>query len=135
VLLGACGDDSIEESDETESSQTDTSGEAAEAEFPDVIAAEALRGQGNSLSIEATISSPYDSPERYADAFRVLDTDGDELGVRELAHDHATEQPFSRSLDGIEIANAAAVTIQARDSENGWGGATVSIDIPATAGE
>lgn len=59
-----------------------------------------LERSGDRGRVAATTSSPYDSPDRYADAFRVLAPDGTVLGVRELLHDHANEQPLTRSLSG-----------------------------------
>jgi hypothetical protein len=73
--------------------------EVSEQRYPDVLEAE-LEPSGDGWRLSATISSPYDSPERYADAFRVLTPAGEQLGVRELLHDHAGEQPFTRSLEG-----------------------------------
>ncbi|MCD9622394.1 hypothetical protein [Rhabdothermincola salaria] len=102
----------------------------AEQVHPDVIEAE-VTAAGDRFSVAATISSPYDSEERYADAFRVLSPDDEELGVRELTHHHADEQPFTRSLSGLEIPDGvASVTVQARDLVNGWGGETVTVAVP-----
>jgi hypothetical protein len=54
------------------------------------------------------------------------------LGIRELAHDHAAEQPFTRSLAAVPVPAAVRiVTIEARDLVNGWGGATVEVDLDA----
>jgi hypothetical protein len=97
--------------------------------FPDVVGATATN-DGDTWTFEVTISSPYDSPDRYADAWRVLAPDGTELAVRELTHDHANEQPFTRSLSGVEIpVGIETVTIQGRDSVNGWGGATFDVAL------
>ena len=75
--------------------------------------------------------SAYDTPERYADAWRVKGPDGAVLGVRELLHDHAGEQPFTRSLDGIEIPDGVqTVVVEGRDLANGWGGGTVEVPVP-----
>lgn len=77
-----------------------------------------------------TISSPYDSPARYADAWRILGPDGAVLGVRELLHDHATEQPFTRTLAGVPIdPQIEVVTIEGRDQVNGWGGQTFELRL------
>ena len=79
---------------------------------------------------DVTVSSPYDTPERYADAWRVVGPDGTVFGVRELAHDHANEQPFTRSLPSVEIPAAVdVVVVEARDSANGWGGQTVDVAL------
>lgn len=98
---------------------------------PDVIAVE-LRPAGDGVfDVAVTLSSPYDTPERYADGWRVLDPQGRVLGVHELLHDHAAEQPFTRTQRGLEIPpHVAQVTVEGRDSVNGFGGATVTADVP-----
>src|SRR6056297_2161079 len=98
--------------------------------FPDVVDATVER-DGDTFRFDVTISSPYDTPERYADAWRVVGPDGTVLGVRELLHDHQNEQPFTRSLSGVEIPDDVdTVTIEGRDQVNGWGGATVEVELP-----
>ena len=102
--------------------------------FPDVVGASARRSNDSTVRFEVTISSPYDSPERYADAWRVLGADRTVYGVRELLHDHGSEQPFTRSLDGVAIpAGIDRVTVEARDLVNGWGGDTREVTIPPPA--
>lgn len=98
--------------------------------YPDVVAVAVSRGS-DTYSFEVTISSPYDSPARYADAFRVVGDDGQVYGIRELTHDHANEQPFTRSLGAMEIPETVdEVTIQGRDRVYGWGGETVTVELP-----
>lgn len=98
--------------------------------YPDVIGVEISRG-AYSYGFDVTISSPYDTAERYADAFRVVGDDGAVYGVRELLHDHANEQPFTRSLGGVEIPDTVqSVTIEARDQVYGWGGLSVTVQLP-----
>lgn len=77
------------------------------------------------------MSSPYDTPSRYADAFRIMGADGSVFGERELLHDHAGEQPFTRELYGVKIPRGVTrVIVQARDQRFGYGGATVSVALP-----
>lgn len=108
------------------------SGEATFGEeFPDIIGVEAAQEASGAWRFAVTVSSPYDTPQRYADAWRVVDPDGNELGIRVLLHDHANEQPFTRSQNGIEIPEGITeVTIQGRDLANGWGGAELVVAIP-----
>ncbi len=109
---------------------TDAPSDVSDALFPDVIAATATPSGEGTWLFSATVSSPYDSPGRYADAWRVLAPDGTELGIRELAHDHASEQPFTRTLSGVVVpAGADVVTVEGRDQVNGWGGATVEVEL------
>lgn len=110
---------------------TDTSTTGPEQRFPDVVAAVATPTDAG-WDFDVTVSSPYDTPERYADAWRVVSPDGSVLGVRELAHDHAGEQPFTRSLRGVQIpAGVDSVVVEGRDRTNGWGGATVVVVLDA----
>jgi len=117
LLLAACG--------------ADPEPDAADpVDFPSVVAAEAALADDGTWRFSVTLSSPYDSPERYADAWRVTDLEGVELGVRILAHDHAQEQPFTRSLGGVVIDTATeTVVIEGRDLLNGWGGPTLAVDL------
>jgi hypothetical protein len=78
-----------------------------------------------------TISSPYDTPERYADAFRVVGKDGRVYGERVLLHDHADEQPFTRDLYGVTMPSGVrTLVVQARDKKYGYGGKTVEVALP-----
>ncbi len=97
--------------------------------FPDVIDAVATAADAG-WNFDVTVSSPYDTPERYADAWRVVGPDGVVFGVRELLHDHAGEQPFTRSLRNVEIPpDVDLVVVEGRDSSNGWGGQTVDVAL------
>ena len=99
--------------------------------YPDVVAAKAHTRGGDSFDFDVTVSSPYDTPRRYADAFRVLGKDGAVLGERILLHDHAGEQPFTRDLYGVRIPRGIrTVTVQARDQKYGYGGKTVEVGLP-----
>jgi hypothetical protein len=144
VILAACGSDdsgsatsdppptsdqaaTAASTPETATSTTPPTDEAAEQRHPDVIGATATF-DGGAWTVSATLSSPYDSPGRYADAWRVVGPDGTVYGERILLHDHAAEQPFTRSQSGIEIPEAVAVvTIEGRDQVYGWGGATFEL--------
>lgn len=45
-------------------------------------------------------------------------------------HDHASEQPFTRSQSGIEIpVEVASVTVQGRDQQSGYGGTSMIFDL------
>ena len=100
-------------------------------QFPDVVDVKVHAMGGDSFNFDVTVSSPYDSPQRYADAFRIMSDDGVTFGVRTLFHDHASEQPFTRDLYGIHIpAGIQTVTVQARDKKHGYGGKTMRIALP-----
>ena len=104
----------------------------AAADFPDVVGASLQTVGDGRVTVSATLCSAYDTPERYADAWRVLTPSGEVLGVRELLHDHAGEQPFTRSLsDAVTVPDGVTtLVIEGRDKVNGWGGATVEVAVP-----
>lgn len=107
------------------------SDDAAAQRYPDVLSATVERRDAGSFDFAVTVSSPYDTPRRYADAFRVLARDGTVFGERKLLHDHAGEQPFTRELRGVAIPDAVrVVVIQARDQQYGYGGRTVELALP-----
>jgi hypothetical protein len=97
---------------------------------PTVVSAVVEDAGDGTFTVAATISSPYDSRDRFADAFRVSTPDGEVLGVRELSHPHADEQPFTRSLVGLEIPDDVdEVVVEGRDSVNGWGGTAATVPV------
>lgn len=100
--------------------------------FPDVVGVRVVARSPGQFDFDVTVSSPYDSPKRYADGFRAMSEDGRTVyGVRPLAHDHAGEQPFTRDLHGVVIPSGVRmVVIQARDQLHGWGGQTQKVALP-----
>lgn len=69
--------------------------------------------------------------DHYADKWDILGPDGQVLATRVLLHPHETEQPFTRSLDGVVIPpGVSAVTVRAHDKVHGYGGTEVTISIP-----
>jgi hypothetical protein len=104
--------------------------EDAEQQFPDVIDVSVDEQSANVFDFSVTITSLYDSPERYADGWRIIGPDGTVYGEHTLAHDHASEQPFTRTQTGVEIPDdVAEVTVEGRDSEFGYGGETFTVTL------
>src|SRR5664279_2204972 len=84
--------------------------------FPDVEHVEVTASGTNTFDFAVTISSAYDTPEQYADGWRVQAPDGTVLGEHTLTHDHASEQPFTRAQSGVEIPEGITeVTIEGSD--------------------
>lgn len=140
LALGGCGEGSSDSEagaasappDVTASTFVDIKPDTKAADHPDVLAA-VLKGDsgGGGWSLDVTLSSEYDSPERYADGWRVLDADGKVLGEHTLTHNHADEQPVTRTQTGLEIPDGVdVVTVEGRDTENGYGGATFEVEVP-----
>ncbi len=103
---------------------------AALADIPVVEAAKASKS-GAAWTISVTLSHPDTGWDHYADGWEVVTEDGTSLGIRELAHPHVDEQPFTRSLSGVEIpAGTTRIGVRARGSVHGWGDAITWIDLP-----
>ncbi len=105
--------------------------DVAQQKHPDVIAAKIRPSGTDTFDFDVTVSSPYDTPQRYADAFRIMGKDGVVYGERILLHDHANEQPFTRDLHGVNIPRAiTVVVVQARDQRFGYGGKSIEVLLP-----
>jgi hypothetical protein len=103
----------------------------SEQRFADVVGVKVRAAGGDRFDFDVTVSSPYDNPTRYADAFRVSTLAGAVLGERILLHDHQGEQPFTRDLHGVAVPpSIRVVVVQARDRRYGYGGKTFQIALP-----
>lgn len=88
---------------------------------PPVIEAVRAQRTGGTWRFDVTLAHPDTGWDHYADGWRVLDREGNELALRVLAHPHVQEQPFTRSLSGVEIPEGTPqVQIQARCLVDGW---------------
>lgn len=97
---------------------------------PAVIENVSVSQSGDTWRFDVTIRHPDTGWDHYADGWRVLDMDGNELGMRVLHHPHENEQPFTRSLSGVAIPDGTTqVQIQARDNVDGWNDGTTVIDL------
>ncbi len=97
----------------------------------DVVDAEARPAGNGTWRFSATLRHADTGWDHYADRWEVVAPDGTVLGVRELAHPHVNEQPFTRSLSGVRIPQGVKrVTVRARDSVHGFGGRAVTVDLP-----
>lgn len=98
--------------------------------YPDVTAA-TLRDSEGLYEFIVTMSSPYDTEERHADAFRVIGDDGIVYAVEELEWTGVLPQPITASVAGVAIPDTVnRVTIEGRDLVYGWGGGTVEVPLP-----
>ncbi|PLS22704.1 hypothetical protein [Neptunicoccus cionae] len=98
------------------------SGVAASADTAVVEHAE-LNRTGNTWTVTVTLRHDDTGWDHYADGWGVYLPDGTELGYRVLTHPHVEEQPFTRSLSGIEIPEGTeTIVIVPKDSVHGTGG-------------
>ena len=106
----------------------------------DVVEATATQQKDGAWTFTATISSPYESEtgwDKYADEFQVRAMGGEVLAMRTLAHPHANEQPFTRSLSGAmmseDILASNTVVVAARDSVEGYCGQTFTLQLQSSS--
>jgi hypothetical protein len=97
----------------------------------DVLKAEARRSNGGSYQFSVTLRHDDAGWDHYADRWQVVALDGTVLATRVLAHPHVDEQPFTRSLSGVDIPpSLTAVIIRGGDSEHGFGGVELRLELP-----
>jgi hypothetical protein len=107
-------------------SAASTAGEA------DVVGVEVSKEGGGTYRFDVTVAHEDEGWDHYADAWDVVGPDGAVLGTRVLLHPHENEQPFTRSLGGVAIPDGVTeVTLRAKDSVHDYGGAEISVALPA----
>jgi hypothetical protein len=101
---------------------------AGEADVTDV---KVERSSEGTYSFQVTVAHGDTGWEHYADKWDIVDGQGTVLTTRVLHHPHVDEQPFSRSLSGVKIpANITEIRVRAHDSVHGYGGKTISVELP-----
>ena len=103
------------------------------ADPPRVVAASATPEGGGRWTISVTLRHPDTGWDHYASGWKVLAPDGTELGFRNLTHPHVDEQPFERTLEGVEIpANLREVLIVPRCTMDGWVAMPTILTLPSS---
>ncbi len=96
----------------------------------DVVDAKARKAADGSYGFDVTLRHADEGWDHYADAWDVLAPDGTVLGTRVLYHPHVDEQPFTRSLSGVNIpAGVTKVTILAHDKVHEYGGKELVVEL------
>ena len=95
-----------------------------------VIEGAVARATGSGWTFSVTLSHGDTGWDDYADGWRIVAVDGRELGMRVLYHPHVDEQPFTRSLSGVDIPDGTTeVFIEARTNADGWGTARFPVAL------
>ncbi|MDX1710217.1 MAG: hypothetical protein R3316_03670 [Rhodovibrionaceae bacterium] len=103
---------------------------AAQAGEADVLEVQAVPLGGGTWRFSVTVEHADEGWDHYADKWDVLAPDGTVLGTRVLHHPHENEQPFTRSLGGVEVPEGMTqVRVRAHDSEHGYGGREVTVTL------
>ncbi len=110
--------------DKAEDSLINTTEAARESSQGSAIVTQVkISGDEDAYSFSVTMSSPDTGCEQYADWWEVVDTDGNLIYRRILAHSHVEEQPFTRSGGPIAISTTTEVYIRAHMNNTGYGSA------------
>ncbi|HKJ63387.1 MAG TPA: hypothetical protein VKA94_15550 [Hyphomicrobiales bacterium] len=97
----------------------------------DVVGIEASKERSGVYRFNVTVKSDDTGWDKYADKWEVLGPDNQIFGTRVLLHPHENEQPFTRSLGGVEIpAGIATVRVRAHDKIEGYGGKEMTLELP-----
>ena len=97
----------------------------------DVIKVDAARIGLNLYQFDVTVRHDDEGWNHYVDKWEVLAPDDRVLGTRILHHPHVREQPFTRSLSGVEIPEGIErVGIRAHDSVHEYGGKELTVELP-----
>ncbi len=100
---------------------------AGDVEIVDATAKEGVGG----WTFSVTLKHGDTGWDHYADLWEVYTPDGDLLGKRVLAHPHVNEQPFTRSLSGVQIPEGInSVVIRARDNVHGVSPQEFLLELP-----
>ena len=96
----------------------------------DVVAVKASSGKNGTWSFSVTVRHNDGGWDHYADRWEVLGPKEKVLGTRVLMHPHVGEQPFTRSLGGIEVPKGVSeVVVRAHDLVHGYGGKEMEIQL------
>lgn len=135
LALAACGATDVPQT--TASTVVQSTMPASTTEGPgadscaNVVAVEAVRAGDGTYTFAVTVASPDEGWEKYADEWTIWTPEGTALATRILEHPHEDEQPFTRSLSGVLIpGGVTTVVVGARDSVEGYCGATIELTIP-----
>lgn len=96
----------------------------------DVLDVEVSCNNDSTCDFNVTVKHADDGWEHYVDRWEVRTLDGKRLAVRQLAHPHDDEQPFTRSLRNVQVPdNVTEVTVRARDSRHRYGGKEITVNV------
>ena len=95
-----------------------------------------LTSQTGTWRADVTLKHADSGWNHYADAWRLVDEAGNEIGKRTLYHPHVNEQPFTRSLSNFIISGKKKVIfVEAHDLKHGWSPNKVIIDLRQASGQ
>jgi hypothetical protein len=104
--------------------------------YAQVIFVRATQGNDGLWKFDTTVRHNDEGWDHYADAWQVVDSEGNVLTERVLTHPHDTEQPVTRGQSNIDIPSGLTqVIVRAKCNVHGFGGQEVVVDLTAPEGE
>ena len=105
---------------------------AAPAGQADVLKVEIRpTGQADRFDVAVTLRHADTGWDHYANRWEILGPNGEVLATRTLAHPHVHEQPFTRSLSGVQLPGGLTwVRVRGHDLVHGYGGREVTLSVP-----
>jgi hypothetical protein len=99
-----------------------------------ILAADFHRSIPGQWTASVTLQHDDTGWDHYADGWRVVDASGKVLGERVLYHPHVDEQPFTRSLAGVNIPSGTLIVyVEAHDTVHGWAAERLRVDLGKAA--
>ncbi len=99
----------------------------------DVVAARVRCTESRTCRFQVTLRHKDEGWEHYADRWEVLTPEGEVIATRVLRHPHVNEQPFTRTLAGVQLPpDLEALTIRAHDLVHEYGGAEHTLQLTPT---
>ena len=85
---------------------------------------------------DVTVQHHDEGWDHYATGWDLYDPETDEVvATRVLLHPHEREQPFTRSLDAVDLQGRRFVIVRAFCQVHGYGGHEVTIDLESSEDE
>jgi hypothetical protein len=102
-------------------------------DYAQVVYVKAIETGNNSWHFSVSVRHRDEGWDHYSNVWQVVHPEtGVVIGERVLAHPHDNEQPFTRSLSGIQIPRRLdEVTVRAGCTIHGFGGREVTLPITA----
>jgi hypothetical protein len=96
----------------------------------DVLSADINCNSDSVCNFSVTVRHDDEGWDHFANSWEILDPDGNVIAIRELAHPHVNEQPFTRSLGNVKIpGKLTELVIRAHDSVHGYGGRELVVKL------
>jgi len=119
----------------TETAPADLSGNP-DLDYAQVQFVRATQDSDGLWTFNTTVRHNDEGWDHYANAWQVVDLDGNLLAERILTHPHDNEQPFTRNQSNINIPpDTIQVIVRAKCNGHGFGGQEVLVDLTAAEGK